>query len=178
MELNEAWKKVLFNQFHDLAAGSGIADIYRDAQRDYDFVRLQAEHVTSKALQTVASQIDTRGPSHGVPVLVVNPLAWERTDLVIINVQMPEPSKGELSVLNSQGEPQPFQVLSNDPTLNTYQLLTEAKKVPSLGYEVLHVVPGGSAMHDRPRGPWAYARKCRAACDRRSEDRLHYQSLR
>ena len=23
-ELTEAWKKVLFNQFHDLAAGSGI----------------------------------------------------------------------------------------------------------------------------------------------------------
>ena len=34
--LNEAWKKVLFNQFHDLAAGSGIAVIYQDAQKDYD----------------------------------------------------------------------------------------------------------------------------------------------
>jgi alpha-mannosidase len=144
VELNEAWKRVLFNQFHDLAAGSGIADIYRDAQHDYDFVRLQAEHVTSQALRTVASQIDTRGPSHGVPVLVVNPLAWERTDLVTIDVQMPESSKGELSVLNSGGESQPFQVLSNNPTLHTYQLLTEAKNVPSLGYRVFHVVPGGS----------------------------------
>ena len=146
MELTEAWKKVLFNQFHDLAAGSGIGAIYRDAQRDYDFVRLLAEHATAQALHTVASQIDTRGPSHGVPVLVVNPLAWERTDLVSIDVQMPESAKGELSVLNSQGEPQPFQVLSNNPTLNTYQLLVEAKNVPSLGYQVFHVVPGGSAV--------------------------------
>ena len=31
--LNEGWKKVLFNQFHDLAAGSGIGVIYQDAQR-------------------------------------------------------------------------------------------------------------------------------------------------
>jgi len=146
MELNEAWKKVLFNQFHDLAAGSGIGDIYRDAQRDYDFVRSQAEHVTSHALHTVASQIDTRGPSQGVPVLVVNPLAWERTDPVSIHVQMPESPKGELSVLNSRGEPQPFQVLSKNPAVNTYQLLTEAKNVPSLGYQVLHVVPGGRAV--------------------------------
>src|SRR6202012_2697229 len=29
-ELTEDWKKVLFNQFHDLAAGSGIGVIYKD----------------------------------------------------------------------------------------------------------------------------------------------------
>jgi len=143
-ELTEAWKKVLFNQFHDLAAGSGIADIYRDAQRDYDFVRLQSEQVTSHALNTIASSVDTTG--NGVPVLVVNPLAWERTDLVSMNVQMPEIVKGELSVLNSHGERQLFQMLANNPSLHTYRLLTEVKNVPSLGYEVLHVVAGGSAM--------------------------------
>ncbi len=36
---HEAWQKTLFNQFHDLAAGSGIGVIYKDAQRDYDDVR-------------------------------------------------------------------------------------------------------------------------------------------
>ncbi len=142
-ELTEAWKKVLFNQFHDLAAGSGIADIYRDSQRDYDFVRLQAEHVTSQALQTVASQIDTRGP--GVPVLVVNPLAWERTDLVSIDVQMPEPPDNGLSVLNPRGDSQPFQVISQNTAFDSYRLLTEATNVPSLGYQVLHVARGASA---------------------------------
>jgi len=143
-ELNEAWKKVLFNQFHDLAAGSGIADIYKDAQRDYDFVRLQTGHITSQALHTVASQIDTRGS--GVPVLVVNPLAWERLDLVTIDVQMPEPVKGNLAVLNSEGEPQLFQELSHNSTTNSYQLLTEAKKLPSLGYQVFHIVPNGRSV--------------------------------
>jgi alpha-mannosidase len=149
MELNEAWKKVLFNQFHDLAAGSGIADIYRDSQRDYDFVRLQTEHITSKALTTIASQIDTRG--RGVPVLVLNPLSWERTDLVTLNIQIPnfqpvESSKTGFSVLDSKGEPQPFQILSHNAALGTYQLLTEAKRVPSLGYQVIHVVAGGSVV--------------------------------
>ena len=38
-ELTEDWKKVLFNQFHDLAAGSGIGVIYKDAQKDYDWVQ-------------------------------------------------------------------------------------------------------------------------------------------
>lgn len=141
-ELNESWKKVLFNQFHDLAAGSGIAVIYKDAQRDYDFVRLQTENATAQALSAVAAQIDTTG--RGVPVVVMNPLSWRRTDLVSINVQPEHPEKQQLSVLNSRGEPQRFQILGHNTTLNTYQLLTEVQEVPSLGYQVLHIVSGGT----------------------------------
>ncbi|MGC1362302.1 MAG: alpha-mannosidase, partial [Silvibacterium sp.] len=34
--LTDAWKKITFNDFHDLAAGSGIGVIYKDAQKDFD----------------------------------------------------------------------------------------------------------------------------------------------
>ena len=34
-QLTDNWKKITFNQFHDLAAGSGIGVIYKDAQKDY-----------------------------------------------------------------------------------------------------------------------------------------------
>jgi alpha-mannosidase len=44
-ELTEDWKKVLFNQFHDLAAGSGIGVIYKDAQKDYDVVRWSTNEI-------------------------------------------------------------------------------------------------------------------------------------
>ncbi len=46
-ELTEDWKKVLFNQFHDLAAGSGIGVIYKDAQKDYDVVRWSTNEISS-----------------------------------------------------------------------------------------------------------------------------------
>ena len=55
-ELTEDWKKVLFNQFHDLAAGSGIGVIYKDAQKDYDEVRWATNEISAKALKTVAAQ--------------------------------------------------------------------------------------------------------------------------
>ena len=48
-ELTEDWKKVLFNQFHDLAAGSGIGIIYKDAQKDYDVVRSPPTRFASRA---------------------------------------------------------------------------------------------------------------------------------
>ena len=142
-ELTEAWKKVLFNQFHDLAAGSGIGVIYKDAQKDYDAVRWATGEATSNALHTLASEVNTTSVSAGgVPVLVFNPLAWERTDLVIADVQMPEAEKNGISVMDARGNPLLFQVLSTDAATHTYHLLIEAKNVPSLGYEVLHVAPG------------------------------------
>ena len=77
--------------------------------------------------------------------MVVNPLAWSRTDLATFDVQMLTKPKAGLSVLDPQGKPLPFQVLSKDSSTHTYRLLVEARDVPSLGYEVLHVVSGGNS---------------------------------
>ena len=90
-ELNDAWKKVLFNQFHDLAAGSGIGVIYKDAQQDYDQVRWATKEVTSKSLDTLEAQSirEHADVSGSVPLMIVNPLGWQRSGLVEADVQMP-----------------------------------------------------------------------------------------
>jgi alpha-mannosidase len=138
-ELNDAWKKVLFNQFHDLAAGSGIGIIYQDAQHDYDQVRWATQEVSSKALATIQARVDTRaaGPA---PVVVFNPLGWQRSGLVKVDVQMPSGTANGVSVLDAKGSVLPSEVMSSDAQTNTYHLLVEVANVPSLGYEVLHVV--------------------------------------
>jgi alpha-mannosidase len=138
--LTEDWKKITFNQFHDLAAGSGIGVIYQDAQKDYDAVRWSTNEISAKALRTVAAHIDTR-VSQGVPVLVFNPLAWARSGNVTVDVQMPA-TAADVSVVDSRGVVLPSEVLSKDAETSTFHLLVEARDVPSLGYEVLHVVPG------------------------------------
>jgi len=138
--LTEAWKKVLFNQFHDLAAGSGIGVIYQDANRDYDVVRWTARDASMRGFRRIASEINTKS-APGVPVMVWNPLAWERTDVAEIEVQMPEPAKNGISVIDAKGNALPMQILSTNDATNSYELLVEAKDVPSLGYEILHVVP-------------------------------------
>jgi alpha-mannosidase len=142
VRFNEAWKKVLFNQFHDLAAGSGIGVIYKDAQKDYDVIRWTAADATRHSLQTITRDINTKTALGGVPVLVVNPLAWIRTDIVTLDVQMPETTKDAVSVIDAKGQALPTQVLSVDAATNTFHLLVEVKDVPSLGYEILTVLPG------------------------------------
>ena len=139
-ELTEAWKRITFNDFHDLAAGSGIGVIYRDAQKDFDQVRWATNEISAKALKTLAAQVDTR-TAVGVPVFVFNPLAWSRTDRVAVDVQMPSATE-DVSLLDARGAVLPSETLSKDAKTNTFHMLVEASNVPSMGYEVLHAVAG------------------------------------
>ena len=141
-ELNDAWKKVLFNQFHDLAAGSGIGIIYQDAQRDYDQVRWATQEASDRALQTLQAEIDTRAAGAAAPLLIFNPLGWQRSGVATVEVEMPSPAPNGVSILDAQNRVLPSQVLSSDSKTNTYRLLVQAKDVPSMGYEVAHAVAG------------------------------------
>ena len=143
-ELTDAWKKITFNGFHDLAADSGIAVIYRDAQRDFDQVRWETNEISAMALHTLAERIDT-GALGGIPVLVFNPLVWQRSGQVEVDAQLPAPVAA-VAVLDAHGVVLPSQVLSFDAQTHTFHLLVEVRALPPMGYEVLRVVPGKHAF--------------------------------
>ena len=84
-ELTEDWKKVLFNQFHDLAAGSGIGIIYKEAQKDYDVVRYSTNEISSHSLETVDERVNTAG--NGIAGRGLQPAGWERSGEVEVHVQ-------------------------------------------------------------------------------------------
>ena len=138
--LTEAWKKITFNDFHDLAAGSGIGIIYKDAQRDYDRVRWATSEISSNALTALAAHVNTAAGS-GVPVLIFNPLAWQRSGLIKIDVQMPAANARALPSSIRRATCCRPKFLPAIQATNSYHLLVDVKNVPSMGYTVLHVVP-------------------------------------
>jgi alpha-mannosidase len=140
-ELTEAWKKITFNDFHDLAAGSGIGIIYKEAQQDYDQVRWATNEISQHAIRTLSAGVDTH-VANGVPVLVFNPLAWERSGPVTVDVQLREPVTRGVSVLDAANHVVPSQIIKSDDKTSRYKLLLSVAGVPSMGYKVLHVVPG------------------------------------
>jgi alpha-mannosidase len=144
-QLTDAWKKIAFNGFHDLAAGSGIGVIYKEAQAEFDQVRLETNEISSHSLHTLAANINTKAAGD-VPVLVFNPLAWSRNGVATVDVQMPAASSNGISLLDEHNQVVPTKILSSDTKTNTYKLLVQAENVPSLGYEVLHAVPGEKAF--------------------------------
>jgi alpha-mannosidase len=139
-ELTNAWKTITFNDFHDLAAGSGIGVNYKYAAQEFRQVHRADTLISSAALSTIAAHADTHVAS-GVPVFVFNPVSWARSGDVKVSVQMPAPTAA-VSVLDAHGAVLPSEILSKDASTNTFHLLVQARDVPSLGYEVLHVIPG------------------------------------
>lgn len=75
-ELDEPWKVVLLNQFHDVLPGSSISRVYQEAEAAYDGVRAAAAKVTHRSQAKLAS--GTRG------VTVFNSLSWERDTVVAL----------------------------------------------------------------------------------------------
>ncbi len=139
-ELTEAWKKITFNDFHDLGAGSGIGVIYKDAQHDYDRVRWATNEISGNALSTIAARVNTSLGS-GVPVFVFNPLAWRRSGLITLDVQMPA-AAASVYVVDSKNQILPSEILASGHSTNTFRLLVNAKDAPPMGYTILHVIPG------------------------------------
>jgi alpha-mannosidase len=77
-KLHEAWRKVLFNQFHDLLDGSAIHESYEKSAADFEEVCAAAKTVTAEALQVLSTGYEPGS------IAVANPLGWERCGWVII----------------------------------------------------------------------------------------------
>src|SRR5580698_1843156 len=136
-ELNEAWKKVLFNQFHDLAAGSGIGVIYKDAQKDYDMVRFTADEATRQASTAIASYVDTQTGSKGVPILVFNPLGWERSGVVEFTVQLPAAASA-VEIVDEIGQVLGSESSVKNSATHTFTVRALVPVVSSLGYALVY----------------------------------------
>ena len=143
-ELTEDWKKVLFNQFHDLAAGSGIGVIYRDAQKDYDVVRWSTNEISSKSLQAVVERVNTQVKRpDAVPVVVFNPLGWSRSGAVTIKVQLPNASPAGIHVEEAaSGKIEGSELLSFDKQTGLMKARIFVRDVPAMGYMVYRVSSG------------------------------------
>jgi alpha-mannosidase len=138
-EITGDWKKVLFNQFHDLAAGSGIGIIYKDAQKDYDVVRWSTNEIASNSLSTVDERVATTGA--GVPVVIYNSLGWERSGDVTVHV---ETGKSAASVTGAQV----VEVKPDDKT-DFADVKLHVLHVPAMGYKVVWVGRGAAGRDER-----------------------------
>ncbi len=173
-QLNEAWKKVLFNQFHDLAAGSGISVIYQDAQKDYDMVRFTADAATGQASAAIASYIDTQSGSKGAGILVFNPLAWERTDLVEFTVQLPA-AAAAIEVVDAGGKVLPSESSIENSETHTFRVRAMAPDVPSLGYAMVYVRPATAAKPPGVSADGHTPGEPISAGHGRPQNRMHHQ---
>lgn len=73
--LQELWRLLLLNQFHDVIPGSCIGMVVEDALQYYDEIHTTASRLLLDACKSLPSS-----PDNGIAVL--NTLSWERTEVI------------------------------------------------------------------------------------------------
>ncbi|MGA8530792.1 MAG: glycoside hydrolase family 38 C-terminal domain-containing protein [Acidobacteriaceae bacterium] len=136
--LNQAWTLVMGGQFHDLAAGTATPRAYEFAWNDDVIAMNQFADVLKDATEAVSSSLNTE--TKGIPVVVYNPLNIEREDLVEADVNFPGNTPDKVTVVDPQGHTVPSQI-SNGKVIFV-------ARVPSVGYAVYDVQPGGGSGKD------------------------------
>ncbi|MGA9408116.1 MAG: glycoside hydrolase family 38 C-terminal domain-containing protein, partial [Bacteroidota bacterium] len=134
-QLDNAWKDVLFNQFHDILPGSGIRENYIDATEKHKDAEKSGSFVLQKSLATIASTVGTSRLTKGTPVIVFNPLSWERTD--VATVKLPEGDTSQYAVFETNGKEIPSQIVEKG--LLERNVIFIAQNVPSFGFETFEL---------------------------------------
>ena len=122
-----AWKKVLFNQFHDILPGTSIPEVFTEANGDWKTAIEIGENLRRSALEAIASSIDlSEAPQNARAIVVFNSLNWRRSQVVTIA------DSKHYRVLNLQGNLIPCQIESNR--------LMFLAEIPAVGYCVYWLV--------------------------------------
>ncbi len=84
------WKLLLQNHPHDSICGCSCDEVHREMETRFAKVEQLAGQLSGESLEAVAAEVDTRAaPAGAVPLVVYNPLAHERCDLVRAEVSFP-----------------------------------------------------------------------------------------
>src|SRR5215469_12425799 len=168
-DFDSAWKKVLFNQFHDILPGSGIGINYVDAARKYAEVQRFSGDTITAAMNDLAGRVSfPTNPVHLEPahpgamgeikldvvtgpvgLLVFNPLSWTRTGPLEFEVQFPS-NVASISTVTADGKQIPVNVLSNDTANGRARVQMLAEDVPANGYKLFLLVGSSQKLVDVP----------------------------
>jgi alpha-mannosidase len=132
-QLDDGWRIILLNQFHDILPGSSIGQVYLDSAVQHAEIQRIGKGVRADAMSQIAGRIV--GADRAVSIF--NTLPWERQEPVRVELDAEtEP------LLAGLGSSQAAQVVEEQPGERV--LLVETR-VPSYGYALLDGAPTPSS---------------------------------
>jgi alpha-mannosidase len=137
-ELEHAWKGVLFNQFHDILAGTSLEVAYDDARDLYGEAMAIGARSLNYAMQALTWRINIPEAEGVRPLVVFNPCAWAVDSTV--ETELGRIREGEVLV-DEEDRPVPMQKVQSQATTSRERLCFRAE-LPPLGYRTYRLVPG------------------------------------
>lgn len=131
-DFKEAWKGVLFNQFHDILAGTSIPSAYDDASYLYGQAMAIGQKNLNYAVQAISWDIDIEEDVTMKPIAVFNSHAW--SGKMIIDLELRGLSNDNFKLTDEKGNLIPAQRIQSEATVNGQSRLLFVAELPSMGY--------------------------------------------
>lgn len=125
-EINNNWKKILLNQFHDILPGTSIKEVYEVTTKEYEEVCKNGEKLLSEGFSTVLKNIKCENDS----LVVYNTLSYDRDD--IVEFDLPVGIDTPL-IIDENNLEYDCQLIEDN------KAIFYAKGIPSKGYRVYHI---------------------------------------
>ena len=132
-EIKDSWQRFLWHQFHDDMTGTSIPDVYKFSWNDELITQTKFSEVISTAVGAVSRTLDTQ--VGGTPVVVYNPVAQERKDVVTATIDLDESVKN-VTVTSPNGRKVPSQIVSRKDGKATVVFPASQKPVSFSVYDV------------------------------------------
>lgn len=133
--LEDGWKKLLFTQFHDILPGSSIREVYIDAAETHQEAQEIGKYELNGALNYLARHVNTSTMRNAMPLIVFNPLSWDRTD--IVKVKLPKGDEASYAVFDEKGKEVPSQSVQTGRYER--EVMFVAQNVYSMGYKTFQL---------------------------------------
>lgn len=138
-QIEQAWKKLLLNQFHDIVPGTAIAEAYDDVRNDFAALRDSCQHIQEQSLSGLVEKEGKKKPQRDFRFSVFNPLSWKRSDYIVVETKSQEKS---FVVTDGSGNAVDHQVLARKK--GTALILCYVENIPPLSFSQLLVTPSAA----------------------------------
>ncbi len=131
---DRAWKGILFNQFHDILAGTSIQSAYKDASYLFGQAMAIGQENLNYAVQAITWDVHIEEDLTMKPIVVCNPHPW--SGKMVVELEVRGLSSDDFYVTDHEGTVIPAQRIQSEATVLNQSRLLFVAELPSLGYSL------------------------------------------
>ncbi|WHZ56039.1 alpha-mannosidase [Metabacillus hrfriensis] len=140
-DYNLAWKNVLFNQFHDILAGTSLEAAYEDARNMHGEAMSIVSRGLNYAIQSLSWRINIEEEEGMKPIVVFNPHSWSSKVNVELEVGGLKPTD---ILVDDERNQVAMQTVQSWATSGGRYRISFMADLPPLGYRVYKIVKQNS----------------------------------
>jgi alpha-mannosidase len=133
-DFEQAWKDVLFNQFHDILAGTSIPSAYQDASYLHGEAMAIGQRNLNYAIQALSWDINIDMDVTMKPIVVFNSHSW--SGKMAVDLEVRGLSNDNFRLTDDHGNIIPAQRVQSEATVNGQSRLLFVADLPSMGYKL------------------------------------------